>query len=166
MSISISRIHSWTSTATSHKVLELDLALPAETLFMFPNSLLSAESLNILKLLTYSKLVVPSFIRLPNLKTLHFAVEFSEDHTGQKLFSGCPVLQELGLIDCYWKHTERDTISIPYVRQLYIYENGYPDDYPYTDRRETLHDCEVFIYAENLEYFDCSSYLTVDSIFV
>ncbi|KAJ0100939.1 hypothetical protein Patl1_05018 [Pistacia atlantica] len=114
MSISISRIHSWTSTATSHKVLELDLALPAETLFMFPNSLLSAESLNILKLLTYSKLVVPSFIRLPNLKTLHFAVEFPEDHTGQKLFSGCPVLQELGLIDCYWKHTERDTISIPY----------------------------------------------------
>ncbi|KAJ0100944.1 hypothetical protein Patl1_05017 [Pistacia atlantica] len=92
--ISTSRIHSWVSTALSHKVQELDLSLPAESVYMFPNSLFSAESLSTLKLKTYSKLEVPSLIHFPNLKTLHLAVEFPDDRSAQQIFSGCPVLQE------------------------------------------------------------------------
>ncbi|XP_031250349.1 putative F-box/LRR-repeat protein At4g00320 [Pistacia vera] len=160
--ISTSRIHSWVSTALSHKVQELDLSLPAESVYMFPNTLFSAESLSTLKLKTYSKLEVPSLIHFPNLKTLHLAVEFPDDRSAQQIFSGCPVLQELHLINCNWKRTKRVTIYIPTLRQFSIIEDACPDDYPFTDRFNTLLYCEILIYAENLQYIDCTSFLTVE----
>ncbi|KAJ0100940.1 hypothetical protein Patl1_05019 [Pistacia atlantica] len=157
MGISSSRINSWVSLALSREVQELQLDISSETPFVWPNSLFAAESLRILKLRIYSIFNVPSFVHFSNLKTLHLReLAFPGDESTNQFFTGCPVLQELVLLNCAWKHTKRVTISIPTLREFKFLEDSYYSDY------DLVLDCVVMIYAENLVSLDVKGYLTVE----
>ncbi|KAL4592360.1 hypothetical protein LXL04_005352 [Taraxacum kok-saghyz] len=71
-------------------------------------------------------LQIPSFITLPNLKTLHLSlITFPDDDLTQKLFAGCLALEELVLLDCEWTNLKNVMISSSNLKRLTI------DDLPY-----------------------------------
>ncbi|KAK7858059.1 f-box protein [Quercus suber] len=56
-------------------------------------------------------------------------VIFSDDHSTQQLFTGCPILEDLCLIDCIWKYVKAVCISSPMLRRLFI-----SDRYLFTEK--------------------------------
>ncbi|KAI8558054.1 hypothetical protein RHMOL_Rhmol04G0058600 [Rhododendron molle] len=119
--VNSSRLNSWISAAIRHNVQELNLDLPVRTRFLLPCCLFTCESLLVLKLFMQCVLKPPSFIYLSSLKTLVFDnLTFSDDESTQHLFSNCPVLQELALINCGWKNIKTLTISVPTLKRLTI----------------------------------------------
>ncbi|XP_058212671.1 F-box/LRR-repeat protein At4g14103-like isoform X1 [Rhododendron vialii] len=119
--VNSSRLNSWISAAIRHNVQELDLDLPVRTRFLLPCCLFTCESLLVLKLFMQCVLKPPSFIYLSSLKTLVFDnLTFSDDESTQHLFSNCPVLQELALMNCGWKNIKTLTISVPTLKRLTI----------------------------------------------
>ncbi|KAJ0076456.1 hypothetical protein Patl1_33606 [Pistacia atlantica] len=135
------RVNSWVSTAISRKVQELDLSLDFS--IVLPDSLFTSESLNILKLNFGFK--VPLSIQLPNLKTLHIRVRDNlSAQLLEKLFSSCPVIQELTLHIDRLNNSEKITISSPTLKTLLV-----------VCRDSSLRELEDFvmtIYAEKLSY--------------
>ncbi|XP_076931871.1 F-box/LRR-repeat protein At4g14103-like [Bidens hawaiensis] len=152
-------IHSWISSAIAHNVENLDLCLFVDDPFVLPGSLFCSQTLTNLKVEMNCALEFPSFIHFPCLKTLHLSlVTFTNDGSTQKLFSGCPVLEELTLVDCEWLNIKNITISSPTLKWLTI------DDLPYFGPPDEPKDCKIKIYASNLEYFKYTGYPSNDII--
>ncbi|CAL5393856.1 unnamed protein product [Camellia sinensis] len=127
--VNSSRLNSWISAAVRHNVEEPDLYLPVQTRFVLPCFLFTCDSLVVLKLFMDCPFKPPIFIHFSNLKTLHLsAVTFSDDNSTQRLFSSCPVLQELELLYCGWKNLKTITISIPTLKRLAIENEPLRDD--------------------------------------
>ncbi|KAK9269655.1 hypothetical protein L1049_001433 [Liquidambar formosana] len=148
-SIDASHVHTWISAAIRHGVQELELSTHSTNIAL-PYCLFICESLTILKLGSGSILKVPTSIYFPNLKTFHLdQVTFIDDLSTQKLFSNCPVLQELSLTECVWNNIKSTTIRVPSLKRLTI------DYIPYCSV-DVILDCEINVYAENLIYFNCS----------
>nr|POE45283.1 fbd-associated f-box protein [Quercus suber] len=75
-------------------------------------------------------LKLPSSISFSCLKRLTLEkVIFSDDHSTQQLFTGCPILEDLCLIDCIWKYVKAVCISSPMLRRLFI-----SDRYLFTEK--------------------------------
>lgn len=150
--VNSARLSSWISAAIRHNVQELNLELPVRTRFLLPCCLFTCESLLVLKLFMQCVLKPPSFIYLSSLKTLVFDnLTFSDDESTQHLFSNCPVLQELALINCGWKNIKTLTISVPTLKRLTI-----------EDDRSLWADalsCAVKVHAPNLIYLKFTSTL-------
>lgn len=152
-------IHSWISSAIAHNVENLDLCLFVDDPFVLPGSLFCSQTLTNLKVEMNCTLELPSFIHFPCLKTLYLSlVTFANDGSTQKLFSGCPVLEELALVDCEWFNIKNITISSPTLKWLTI------DDLPYFGPPDEPKDCKIKIYASNLEYFKYTGYPSNDII--
>ncbi|KAI8558079.1 hypothetical protein RHMOL_Rhmol04G0060700 [Rhododendron molle] len=47
-------------------------------------------------------------------------VTFADDDSTRPLFSSCPVLQELALVNCGWENLKTITIHIPTLKRLTI----------------------------------------------
>ena len=72
---------------------------------------------------------VPASVLLPSLRTLHLnSIEFSDDESTLKLFSSCPVLEELSIAKCGMKRIRCFKISAPILKRLTI-ECAIEDEY-------------------------------------
>lgn len=148
-----SRVHAWISAAVLHNIRELDLCLFVEKPFMLPLCVFDSKSLTVLKLEMNCVLELPTCISFPSLRILHLClVTFLDDNSTHKLFSGCPVLQELAILDCEWTNLKSLVISIPTLKSLTI------DDLPYFGS-DDMNGCQIKINAENLTHLNYIGYL-------
>ncbi|KAB1221848.1 hypothetical protein CJ030_MR2G004002 [Morella rubra] len=115
------RVNLWISAAVRKNVQELSLSLNQDRTFSWPKCLFNRATLTKL----YIK--IPHLGRLPHaicfssLKILTLArVEFVDERSIQKLFSGLPVLEELYLVHCSWKVIEFPSIFAPRLYFLKI----------------------------------------------
>ncbi|XP_007022822.2 PREDICTED: F-box protein At4g22280 [Theobroma cacao] len=148
-SIDSYRVDGWIRYALLNRVRELDLCLKVKELNMVPLGVFTCKTLEVLRLDIYSKsnivLKLPVEICYPSLKILHLSgIEFSDDDSIQRLFSGCSVLEELVVDRCNLKHRCKFNVSSPTLQRLTIaYTKGYYQDY------------EIVIDAPSLVYFKC-----------
>ncbi|CAH9119899.1 unnamed protein product [Cuscuta epithymum] len=150
-----SHVCAWLSSAIKDNVQELDLCLFVEEPFSLPRCVFDSTSLAVLKLEMNCVLELPDSISFPCLKTLHLClVTFHDDTSTQGLFSGCPVLQELAILDCEWMNLKCVCLSIPSLKSLTI------DDLPFFGSLDDLNGCEIQIDAANLHFFKYNGYLT------
>lgn len=148
-----SQISSWISYAIMHNVRELDLCLFAEESSTIPQSMFDCKSLAILKIEMNCAIEIPSCIYLPCLKTLHLSlVTFPNDESTEQLFSSCPVLEELVLLDCDCVNLKSITISSLTLKRLTI------DDLPVYDPDPD--GCKIKIDAKNLTCLEYIGYLS------
>ncbi|KAK1440047.1 hypothetical protein QVD17_05872 [Tagetes erecta] len=146
-----SQISSWISYAIMNNVRELDLCLFAEDSSTIPQSIFDCKSLAILKIEMNCAIEIPSCIYLPCLKTLHLSlVTFPNDESTEKLFSSCPVLEELVLLDCDCVNLKSLAISSLSLKRLII------DDLPVYDPDG----CKIKIDAKNLTHLEYIGYLS------
>lgn len=151
------RINSWISAVVKHKVqaLYLGLANFQESLELTP-SLFTCESLQELTLSMFHYLKLPSSVSFPSLKKLILIeVIFLDDNSTQQLFSGCPILEELIIIDCIWNNVKAVYISPPMLRILFISDaNENKDDLNAdADGQNDSNSCQVKIFGNSLESF-------------
>lgn len=159
-----STIRSWISNVVIHNVRELDLCLftddpnpnPNPSVIL-PKSMFDTTSLVTLKLEMNCVIEFPVHVSFPCLKTLNLSlVTFTNDKSLQKLFSGCPVLENLFLLDCEWMNLTNVVISSSSLKKLTI------DDLPYfgpLDENES-NGCKIKIEAVNLVYLEYIGYLS------
>ena len=137
-------INSWVFSAVRHKVQVLDLCLflNGES-FVLPRSLFTCESIKVLNLQMCYNLRLPSSIFFPSLKILTLKhIVFPDDQSTQRLFSGCPVLEELTLDNCYWENINAISISAPMLKSLVIY-----------DLLDSESRCQVIVFGMSLKFF-------------
>ncbi|KAH7861273.1 hypothetical protein Vadar_024080 [Vaccinium darrowii] len=152
--VNSSRVNAWISTSITHNIEELNLCLDWKTQPILPCCLFTCQSLVVLKLSMDWSLKVPSLTRFSILKTLELSyVTFSDDNSTQHLFSSCPMLQELALVNCGWKNLNTITICIPTLKRLTIENSILLMD---------VLSCVPNIYAANLIHLRCISWLVVD----
>nr|XP_043620725.1 F-box/LRR-repeat protein At3g58900-like [Erigeron canadensis]XP_043620726.1 F-box/LRR-repeat protein At3g58900-like [Erigeron canadensis] len=150
-----SRIHSWISDAILHNVRELDLCLLAGDTFVIPRSMFDGTSLVSLKIEMNCVINLPSLISFPCLKILHLAlVTFLNDSSTEKLFSGCPVLEELVLLDCEWMNLKNVVICSSTLKSLTI------DDLPSFGQLDDPTGCKLIVDTINLTYLEYIGYLS------
>ncbi|KAL3503463.1 hypothetical protein ACH5RR_037912 [Cinchona calisaya] len=150
-----SLVHAWISSAMRHNLKKLDLCVFVDEPFLLPHCVLNCESLERLILQMNSILQLPISIFCPGLKILHLTlVTFPDEISTQRLFSSCPVLEELSILDCDWINLKHVFISIPSLKKLIM------DDLPVFDSGDHLSGCEIKIDAGNLIFFNYYGYLT------
>lgn len=150
-----SQIQSWIYDAIKHNVQELDLCLFAEDPSVIPRSMFDSKSLVSLKIEMNCVVELPSRISFPRLKILHLSlVTFPNDDSAEKLFSGCPVLEELVLLDCEWMNLKNIAISSSTLKRLSI------DDLPYFGPLDDPSGCKIKIDAPNLTFLEYIGYLS------
>ncbi|KAK7813772.1 f-box/lrr-repeat protein [Quercus suber] len=146
---SVSNMQALDFDAVRGKVQELDLCFPMRnSKYSLYCGLFTSASLVNLKLGTKFVLNVPASVLLPSLKTLHLnSIEFSDDDSTHKLFSSCPVLEELSIVKCGMKRIRCFKISAPILNRLTI-ECAIEDEY-------STEFCEykIIIDTPALEYF-------------
>lgn len=143
-----SRVHAWLVYAILSKVQEVDLCLFVEEPFVMPQMFFISTSLTVLKIEMNSVLQLPRNISLPCLKALCLSlVIFSCTELTQNLFSNCPVLEDLALVDCEWFFLRSLIISIPTLKTLKMAE------LPCFGSTDIINDCQIKIYCENLVSF-------------
>ncbi|OMO63924.1 hypothetical protein CCACVL1_22173 [Corchorus capsularis] len=120
------RINAWISAVLKHKVKHLHLVLSYDDFdgwFVLPQHLFTCESLEKLFLVIYDCHQLPSFICLPNLKSLTLSsITFEDHHSVQRLLSGCPNLEKLRLSECVWVNVGAVYINSSKLEELNIYE--------------------------------------------
>ncbi|KAJ9562611.1 hypothetical protein OSB04_007771 [Centaurea solstitialis] len=150
-----SQINSWIYHALMHSVHELDLCLFAEDPSVIPRSMFDSKSLVSLKIEMNCVVELPSRISFPRLKILHLSlVTFPNDDSTEKLFSGCPALEELVLLDCEWMNLNNIAISSSTLKSLSI------DDLPYYGPLDGPCGCKIKIDAANLTFLEYIGYLS------
>ncbi|KAK2434541.1 F-box/LRR-repeat protein [Trifolium repens] len=151
-------ISSLISSASKHKVQYLKLSLGDKIgKFVLPHCFSAFESLNELCLGLKFTLSIPSDICFPSLKKLVVSdVTFANEKSVQQLFSGCPVLQELTLYNCYWENIEQISVAISTLRKLTIHFDFICVDYD--------HDKTVKIDAVNLLSLSCTCRAAIEFI--
>lgn len=125
-----SQVNAWICSAVWGKVQELDLCVPMRnSKYSLYCGLFTTSSLVYLKLGTKFVLNVPASVLLPSLRTLHLnLIEFSDDDSTHKLFSSCPVQEELSIVKCGMKRIRCFKISAPILKCLTI-ECAIEDEY-------------------------------------
>ncbi|XP_073303402.1 F-box/LRR-repeat protein At3g58900-like isoform X2 [Primulina huaijiensis] len=149
-----SSVHEWISAALRHNVQELDLCLFVQEPFTLPWGVFDHSSLTAVRLEMNCTLQLPTCISFPYLRRLHLClVTFPNDLLMQKLFSSCPFLEELAILDCEWINMKCISIAIPSLKSLIL------DDLPFCSV-DDLRGCEIKIDAENLVFFKYCGYLS------
>ncbi|KAI3753917.1 hypothetical protein L2E82_25982 [Cichorium intybus] len=150
-----SQIHSWISSAITHNVQDLHLTLIQEDPSVIPWSMFDHTSLVSLKIRANSVTELPSCISFPCLKTLHLlSVVFPNNDHAEKLFLGCPVLEELVLSD-NWMNLKNIVISSSTLKSLTI-----KDWQPFQPLNDPASSCKIKIDAANLTNFDYTGILS------
>jgi len=141
------------ASAAKHKVKYLQLSLgDVSRKCVLPHSFSDFKSLTKLCLELKFTLYIPSRICFPSVKTLLVIdVTFANEKSVQRLFSGCPVLQELALCNCHFKNIKEINISISTLRILIIHFDFVCLNYDQLDK------CIVKIDAVNLLFLSCKS---------
>ncbi|PRQ34513.1 putative F-box domain, FBD domain, leucine-rich repeat domain, L domain-containing protein [Rosa chinensis] len=123
-----SRVHSWISATVRRNVEVLSICLygfkePLKEPNLLPCSLFTSSTLKELELCLPCIFKVPCTVCFSSLRSLTLTLlVFSDDCSTQKLFSGCPVLEELTLQDCNWANLKFVSICAPKLLTLSINE--------------------------------------------
>ncbi|XP_057950906.1 F-box/LRR-repeat protein At4g14103-like isoform X1 [Malania oleifera] len=113
-------LNAWISAAVCRDVREFDLLIDANR-YLLCSNLFTCQTLVVLKLDLNFCFNVPANVRLPSLKILHLvSVEFENDCSMETLFSGCPVLEDLHMRDCWLDSLPALDISISTLKNLTI----------------------------------------------
>ncbi|KAL4357929.1 hypothetical protein AHAS_Ahas09G0235800 [Arachis hypogaea] len=118
-------VNEWLSGFINPKIEELSLQFEEipEPL-VFPDQLFTCATLTEFKLDMQHVLKLPSSVHFRCLRTLTLSnIIFSDTYSTQRLFSGCPALEDLSLIDYNLKNVEVVCIYSPLLRRIYIREN-------------------------------------------
>ncbi|KAK2380906.1 F-box/LRR-repeat protein [Trifolium repens] len=115
------------SSTLLHKVLDLKLSIEyINAMFVLPNSFSASQSLHNLYLEFGFNLHIGDNICFPSLKTLYLSsIRFANEKSGQRLLSGCPVLQELTMYRCSWLNVKQINVAMSTLRKLTIEFEGY-----------------------------------------
>ncbi|GLT37809.1 hypothetical protein SLA2020_121020 [Shorea laevis] len=124
----VSRIREWIIAVMRLDVRELELSLDTELLLLLPPSLFTCETLVVLKLSVCPEsgedgsdecsLKVPANVCLPSLKVLHLVDFTFSDDCHKRLFSNCPVLEDL---KCSFKESNwKFVVCNPTLKRLTI----------------------------------------------
>uniref|UniRef100_A0A3Q7Y139 LOW QUALITY PROTEIN: FBD-associated F-box protein At4g13985-like n=2 Tax=Cicer arietinum TaxID=3827 RepID=A0A3Q7Y139_CICAR len=140
-------------SASKHEIqyLRLSLGDRSDKLVLL-HSFFGFESLNELYLGLEYTLYISNGNFFPSLKTL----VVSDENSVQRLFSGCPVLLELTLYNCYWENIKKISVAISTLKKLIICFNIFCVDYD--------HDMTVMIDAVNLLSLRCTCNPTIEFI--
>ncbi|GLU14716.1 hypothetical protein SLE2022_312690 [Rubroshorea leprosula] len=149
----ISRIREWIIAVIKLDVRELELSLDIEVLLLLPPSLFTCETLVVLKLSVCpesgedssdkSSLKVPANVCLPSLKVLHLVDFTFSDDCRKRLFSNCPVLEDL---KCSFKESNwKFIVCNPMLKRLTITSSEYLDGRS-----------EIVVDAPGLDYLELS----------
>ena len=170
-----SRINAWIISVLKHKVQVLDMYLRNfQEPLALPPCLFTCESLEVLTLKMFHYLKLPSSISFSSLKILSLTKGiFSNDHSTQQLFSGCPLLEKLSIFDCIWKNVKDVCISSPMLQELfisdrYLFEEKYGENDDKDDLNADVDDqkdfngCKVVIFGTSLESFSFNGELIND----
>lgn len=118
------RVNNWLNGFLSPKMEKLRLDLErVEQPLVFPEDFFTSETLTKFQLSMQNLFNFPPSIDFQNLRILTLKhVVFPVTETTQSLFSGCPSLEELTLIDCNWMNVRAVCIDCPLLRKLIIRE--------------------------------------------
>ncbi|XP_004301969.1 PREDICTED: F-box/LRR-repeat protein 13-like [Fragaria vesca subsp. vesca] len=143
-----SRICGWILTAIRHNVVELDLRVASHgsQIFELPSSLFVCKTLTVLKLLSPFITNTPASGCFPSLKCLLVTVHLPKDNDSMlKLFTKCPVLEELTIQGCLQADIVLNVnISAPILKILRM-------NFGSNDDREASN---FFVDVPMLEYLD------------
>ncbi|KAI3753927.1 hypothetical protein L2E82_25992 [Cichorium intybus] len=153
-------IRSWISHAIMHNVQELDICLVQGDPYVIPQSIFDSTSLVSLKIRMNWDILLPSHVSFPCLKTLHLSfLWFLHDDFTEKIFPGCPALEELVLFKCCFRNSKNTVISSSTLKNLTIHDLSRFQ--PYDDTSG----CKIKIDAANLTYFEYIGFLSNEIIF-
>ncbi|KAI3509992.1 hypothetical protein L1887_25518 [Cichorium endivia] len=143
-----------------HNVQELDLRLVDVIESVIPRSMFNGMSLTTLKL-QMEFVEIPSDVSFPCLITLHLVnVGFLNDDDVNRLFSGCPVLENLFLEDCQCFYLENIVISSSTLKSLTIH------DHFYFEPSDDSNGYKIKIDATNLTYFEYIGHLSNEILLI
>ncbi|KAI3971523.1 hypothetical protein MKW92_035778 [Papaver armeniacum] len=115
------RVNRWFRTVIKRKVEELDLSITHGKHFIFPLSFFTCDSLVVLDLEYDGILNLPNTISFPRIKILRLTyIDFVDENLTGKLFSNCPILEELSLFVCDFENFEVLCIMSPTLKRLSI----------------------------------------------
>ncbi|KAM7280293.1 hypothetical protein ACFE04_007427 [Oxalis oulophora] len=121
----------------------------------FPWSLFTCKTLVVLKIKGKVVLNLPSCFCLPNLKILHLdSVIYVDDGSAERLFMGCPCLEELDIKRNGWDGVKILSISSPLLNSLSIIFSGFYRD------RDIEHGTKIN--TPNLEYLTLGDNISKD----
>ncbi|VFQ74940.1 unnamed protein product [Cuscuta campestris] len=172
----ISRIRTWISAAVRRKPQEVaiiycDLNVHENDQHMLPHCLFSSEETEVLRLAGCYRLLLPSQICLPRLRTLTLEKLTFIDYRPLNLLFGGPALEKLVIDECRWKGDAFEvSISAPKLRHLTIEEFYDEDDTTEFDSRSVTissPELNVFHYVGGFfksYHFDCPSSISNASL--
>ncbi|KHN36811.1 FBD-associated F-box protein [Glycine soja] len=148
---SLDLIGSLVSTAVAQNLEEMDLICNYYFEVTLPNTLFTCKTISVLKLslgLTINLNNISS-IHLPSLKVLHLDVLYLvDDESIMRLFSGCPVLEELCYEEVKSNNSTSFKICVPSLKKLHL----------------KCHDKRVQVVTPSLEYLQVQETKVHDSL--
>ncbi|KAK0583881.1 hypothetical protein LWI29_004430 [Acer saccharum] len=152
----LSRVSSWICFAVDHGVRNLTIKVDIVEAwhgwpFDMPQSILTCKTLVKLRLESLHNdffLDIPDFKCFPSLKILHISIAFPDASLMQKLFSSCPVLEDLSIHASYLYlgYLLMFDICVPTLKRLNIRHDVDFSDF------EGISEHKYVITARNLEY--------------
>uniref|UniRef100_A0A2N9I8T0 F-box domain-containing protein n=1 Tax=Fagus sylvatica TaxID=28930 RepID=A0A2N9I8T0_FAGSY len=148
-------LYSWTCAVIACKVQELTLKSELFRVGQLPWSLLTCKTLVVLKIHGRFMFNFPTYVCLPRLKVLHLnSVIYGDDDSMQKLFSSCPVLEDLVIKRHDWDGVGIMNIYVPSLKRLSIFSLSL--------RHVGNYEYKVVIKAPNLEYLEIDDHMYED----
>ncbi|KAG5521437.1 hypothetical protein RHGRI_033861 [Rhododendron griersonianum] len=125
----VSHVNTWVAASLGYRVQELELFIRTKegTNNVLPRDLFACETLVVLKLGTCFVMNVPTSVRMQSLKILHLHfVKLEDDNSIYRLIHGCPLLDELSMVECVGKDVRIIHIFAPVLTKLSIkhYDHG------------------------------------------
>ncbi|KAF5729028.1 F-box/LRR-repeat protein [Tripterygium wilfordii] len=145
------RIRRWFSAVARHNVRVASFSLwNCNKPFELRHCFFTCASLTELRIhVSGDALKMPTSIWFSSLKILKLCgVIFPDDHSTQKLFSGCPLLEELTISKCDWANVKAVCICCPNLHGLYIHDMCM-DNQPWDESD----DCQIMISGSSLKEF-------------
>ncbi|KAL5742359.1 hypothetical protein ACOSP7_029091 [Xanthoceras sorbifolium] len=162
----LSRVVPWISSAVERKVrnlnIKVDIDWYGDWLVRLPQSILTCSSLVELSILSDFIFDIPdSVVCFPSLKLLGISIKHPDGVLMQKLFSNCPVLEDLSIYGSKFDNEEVVTfnIKVPTLKMLRIWLGM---DYC-SSKGVSKH--KFVVTARNLEYLHIDDY-TLSSFLV
>ncbi|GMJ05188.1 hypothetical protein like AT1G78750 [Hibiscus trionum] len=156
--IDATHVCGWISAALGRGVKEMGLVfhpLNDNSIPMLPTALLfTSNTLVRLKLEIPFVMAVPVHVCLPSLKTLELeSIVFEDDDSVERLFSSCPILEDLSISDCDLRNITCIKISNPSLMSLTLLALGEYDSCSYSLT------FSIVIDLPNLVYFKYEGYV-------
>lgn len=153
-------IYAWICNAITCNVQELDVRISVHPYAQLPWSLLTCKTLVVLKLSGRFILNVPTNIYLPSLTILHLrSLVYLDDISVRKLFSSCPILEELEVVRSDWDNVRCFIVKVPSLRRLSLCFD--PVSLEFKDCRRH----KIVVDTPNLEYLKLCDHVSEAFLF-